>query len=282
MKPLQQSVEESLNVRTVPSWIAQRFAALRERREAALIPFITAGDPDLETTALALIALDESGADFLELGVPYSDPLADGPVIQAAATRSLQRGTTLGAVFRLVAEVTPRLRAPLIVFTYFNPILALGVERFAEQLAHSGAAGVLVPDLPIEEGETLQRVTGEQGLDVIWLAAPTSSPERLRRIVEHTTGFVYLVSTTGVTGTREQVASGLRTQVAQLRALTTQPVAVGFGISTPEQVAEVVALGADGVVVGSAFVQLLASTPAAQQTQRLADFCRELKAACRR
>ncbi|UFP93689.1 tryptophan synthase subunit alpha [Gloeobacter morelensis] len=262
-----------------PGRIARVFAALHARREVAFIPFITAGDPNLETTAEALLTLDRNGADVLELGVPYSDPLADGPTIQAAATRALARGTTPGAVLDLVARLTPELRAPLIVFIYFNLILAVGIEAFVERLAASGASGLLVPDLPVEEGDALQTAANVHGLDIIWLVAPTSPPERLRRIAERTTGFVYLVSTTGVTGARAQVASSVRTSLAQLRALTTRPVAVGFGISTPEQAHEVASLGADGVIVGSACVQLLATTAPQERLGKLAEFCRQLKEA---
>lgn len=257
--------------------IARRFAELRARREVAFLPFVTAGDPDLQTTAQALIALDQSGADILELGVPYSDPLADGPVIQAAATRALARGTTLSAVLALLAQLSGQLQAPVIVFTYFNPILAMGIETFVEQLAASGAGGLLVPDLPVEEGEVLQRAAHSQGLDIIWLAAPTSPPDRLRQIAAATTGFIYLVSTTGVTGRREQVAGTLRSSLAQLRTLTTHPIAVGFGIASVEQAREVASLGADGVAVGSAIVQLLAETPAPERLAKLTAFCQQLK-----
>ncbi len=264
------------------SRIEQCFATLRERREVALIPFITAGDPDLATTAQALATLDAAGADVLELGVPYSDPLADGPVIQAAATRSLARGTSLSSVLALVQEVSPRLRAPLVLYTYFNPILSYGLEHFFERLQAVGASGLLIPDLPVEEGEKIRHIAQAHQIDIIWLVAPTSPPERMRKIVAQSSGFLYLVSTTGVTGMRAQIAASLGQTLGQLRTLTTQPVAVGFGISNTEQAHAVAELGADGVIVGSAFVQLLASTDPAERLEKLGSFCAALKQAAQR
>lgn len=262
-----------------PSRIEQCFAQLRKDEQVALIPFLTAGDPDLETTAQALLMLDRSGADLLELGIPYSDPLADGPVIQAAASRSLARGTNLHAVLELVARITPNLRAPLILFTYYNPVLALGVENFLDRARASGASGLVIPDLPVEEGEAILTAARTRDLDIIWLVAPTSPPERLRRIVTVARGFIYLVSTTGVTGMRDQVSDSVLTVLGTLRSLTTRPVAVGFGISTPEQAAQVANWGADGVIVGSAFVQRLAETPAEQRLEAIGAFCSTLKRA---
>lgn len=249
----------------------------------ALIPFIVAGDPDLETTAKALEALDaarrlvrpppvhadtpgaQAGADIIELGVPYSDPLADGPVIQEAATRALAAGATLDAVLRLVATTAPRLRAPLIVFTYYNPILRRGAATFVAQLAAAGAAGLLIPDIPLEETDEARRLCTAAGLELVLLCTPTTSDERMGRIAAATQGFVYLVSVTGVTGVQEGVAARVQGLLGRLKAVTDKPVAVGFGVATPAQAAQLAAWGADGVIVGSAFVRALggAASPAA-------------------
>lgn len=257
--------------------IADHFAQLRSRRTVALIPFVTAGDPDLETTAQALFTLDQQGADFLEVGVPYSDPLADGPVIQAAATRSLARGTTLKAVLEMLRQITPQLKSPVILFTYYNPILAVGPEAFLDKLKACGVSGMVIPDLPLEEGETLRKLAQARALEIIWLAAPTSPPARLQSLAAVASGFVYLVSTTGVTGMRTQVADSVKTSIEHLRSLTTLPIAVGFGISTPDQARQVAQWGADGVIVGSAFVKLLQEKPAEERLIALGQFCRSLK-----
>jgi tryptophan synthase alpha chain len=191
--------------------ISERFKSLRERGECALIPFITAGDPDLETTAKALMVLDAAGAAMIEVGVPYSDPLADGPTIQAAATRALLRGTKLEQVLDLVERVIPSLRSPIILFTYYNPILYRG-EPFLQKLADVGVAGLVVPDLPLEEAENLLSCAAKYGIEVILLVAPTSSSQRIEAIARHSQGFIYLVSVTGVTGMR----SGLDERVNDL------------------------------------------------------------------
>jgi tryptophan synthase alpha chain len=257
--------------------IADHFAQLRSRRAVALIPFVTAGDPDLETTAQALLTLDQQGADFLEVGVPYSDPLADGPVIQAAATRSLARGTTLNAVLEMLRQITPQLQSPVILFTYYNPILAVGPEVFLDRLQACGVSGMVIPDLPIEEGETLRKLAQDRALEIIWLAAPTSPQTRLQHLAAVASGFIYLVSTTGVTGMRTQVADSVKTSIENLRSLTTLPIAVGFGISTPDQARQVAQWGADGVIVGSAFVKLLQEKSAEERLTALGHFCRALK-----
>ncbi|MGB3138559.1 MAG: tryptophan synthase subunit alpha, partial [Nodosilinea sp.] len=176
--------------------VSDRFRTLRDQSKCALIPFITAGDPDLETTAAALRVLDQNGADFIELGVPYSDPLADGPVIQAAATRALQKGVTLAAVLAMVTGM--QIQAPLILFTYYNPILNRGIDRFMADLSAAGVAGLVVPDLPLEEVDTLLKSAAAAHIDVTLLVAPTSPPERIEAIAAQAQGFVYLVSVTGV------------------------------------------------------------------------------------
>ncbi len=264
----------------MPSLITARFQELRQRQEKALIPYITAGDPDLSTTWAALQVLDQNGADFIELGVPYSDPLADGPVIQAAATRALQRGVTLRAILQGLRQIP--LRAPLILFTYYNPIYQVGIPAFLEQVQAAGCAGLVVPDLPLEEAEPLRQAAQAKGIDLILLVAPTSSAQRMRQIAQHSSGFLYLVSTTGVTGQRATLGERIPTLLQQLRQQTSLPIGVGFGISNPEQACQVVRWGADAAIVGSAFVQRLAeaATPS-QGLEHIGQFCRELKAALR-
>ncbi|MBW4592903.1 MAG: tryptophan synthase subunit alpha [Brasilonema angustatum HA4187-MV1] len=261
------------------SSISQRFQSLRDRNQRALIPFITAGDPDLQTTKEALRILDSNGADFIELGVPYSDPLADGPVIQAAATRALHKGTKLEHVLEIVADVSPNLQAPIILFTYYNPILNRGVESFLAQLAKVGVRGLVVPDLPLEEAEYLINTAAEFGIEVILLVAPTSSKERIEAIAKQSQGFIYLVSVTGVTGVRSQLQDRVKTLLTQMRSITDKPIGVGFGISGPEQARQVSDWGADGVIVGSAFVQRLANGSPTEGLQAVEQLSQELKAA---
>ncbi|WP_017301917.1 tryptophan synthase subunit alpha [Nodosilinea nodulosa] len=256
--------------------VSDRFRALRQRGECALIPFITAGDPDLETTAAALQVLDQNGADFIELGVPYSDPLADGPVIQAAATRALGQGVTLDTVLAMVAGL--KLQAPLILFTYYNPILNRGIDRFMADLAAAGVAGLVVPDLPLEEVDGLLAAAAAAAIDVTLLVAPTSPPDRIEAIAAQAQGFVYLVSVTGVTGVRNELQSRVKDLIAGLKHTTDKPVGVGFGVSDPDQAQQLKAWGADGVIVGSAFVKRLAADPPPVALATIADFCRRLKA----
>ncbi len=258
--------------------IAEQFAHLKASGSKALIPFITAGDPDLETTWAALQALDDNGADLIELGVPYSDPLADGSVIQAAATRALQKGTRLEAILAGLSGL--RLRAPVILFTYYNPIYRAGLDPFMAKVRQAGCSGLVVPDLPVEESQPLIDAAQAHGLDVILLVAPTSTPERMSQIAQRSSGFVYLVSTTGVTGQRQTLATRIPELVGRLRQHTLLPIGVGFGISSPEQARQVVDWGADAAIVGSAFVQRLAqaATPA-EGIQAAGSFCRDLKAA---
>ncbi|MGK7881063.1 MAG: tryptophan synthase subunit alpha, partial [Crocosphaera sp.] len=210
--------------------VSDCFQSLRDRGQCALIPFITAGDPDLDTTAKALRVLDASGADIIELGVPYSDPLADGPVIQAAATRALGRGVKLEDVLKIVKEVQPDIKAPIILFTYYNPIFYRGVEPFLEQIKAAGVQGLVVPDLPLEEAETLLKPAAAMGIEVTLLVAPTSPIERIQAIATQSQGFIYLVSVTGVTGMRTQVGSRVEDLLKSLRSTTNKPIGVGFGI----------------------------------------------------
>lgn len=236
------------------STVEGAFARCREERRAAFIPFLMAGDPDLETSERLVAALADGGADLIELGVPFSDPIADGPVNQRAATRALAAGTSLSRVLELVARCRDRVGVPVVLFSYFNPIHACGVARFAERAAASGVDGVLCVDLPPEEaaGE-YGPALAEAGVDAVYLLAPTSDRERIEAVDRAATGFVYYVSRTGVTGERAELAPELVRGVKRARRRLRLPLAVGFGISTPEQVAAVGAI-ADGVVVGSALV----------------------------
>ena len=259
--------------------ISRCFENLRRNQECALIPFITAGDPDLETTAKALQVLDNSGADIIELGVPYSDPLADGPVIQAAATRALARGTTLEQVLEMLKGISPSLRSPIILFTYYNPILYRGVDKFLQQIQDAGVSGLVVPDLPLEESAGLIKPAAEMGIDLTLLVAPTSSPERIEAIARASQGFIYLVSVTGVTGMRTQMQGRVSDLLQQIRHVTDKPIGVGFGISDVEQARQVKAWGADAAIVGSAIVKRLAEGTPEQGLDAIAQFCQSLKIA---
>ena len=259
--------------------VKERFDQLREKGECALIPFITAGDPDLDTTAEALQMLDSNGADLIELGVPYADPLADGPTIQAAATRSLNKGTTLEAVLTLVKEVSPKLSAPIILFTYYNPVLNRGVETFLKDIYEAGARGLVVPDLPLEEMDDLLTAAEKAGIAVILLVAPTSPEERIQAIAQKSQGFIYLVSVTGVTGVRQAVANRVEGLLANLHSVTDKPIGVGFGVSEPAQAKQLKDWGADGVIVGSAIVKRLATGAPQEGLAAVGEFCAQLKAA---
>ncbi len=259
--------------------ISNCFQSLRDSQSCALIPFITAGDPDLETTEKALQVLDSNGADFIELGVPYSDPLADGPVIQAAATRALEKGTKLEQVLEMLARVSPQLKAPIILFTYYNPILNRGVKEFLAQVAKVGVRGLVIPDLPLEEAEDLIQNAANFGIEVTLLVAPTSSTQRIEAITRQSQGFIYLVSVTGVTGMRSQIESRVEDLLATMRDITDKPIGVGFGISGPEQARQVKDWGADAVIVGSAFVKKLANKNPAEGLKAVGELCQQLKAA---
>lgn len=261
------------------SSVSACFKSLHTSSQCALIPFITAGDPDLKTTAEALRVLDKSGADLIELGVPYSDPLADGPTIQAAATRALQRGVSLDDVLAMLKDVAPEVKAPIILFTYYNPILNRGIESFLKQIAEVGVKGLVVPDLPLEEAESLLKPAAEIGIEVVLLVAPTSPKERIAAIAQQSQGFIYLVSVTGVTGVRNQLESRVQDLLQQMRAVTDKPIGVGFGISGPEQAKTVKNWGADAVIVGSAFVQRLAQATPTEGLSAIGEFCQNLKSA---
>jgi tryptophan synthase alpha chain len=240
--------------------ISQRFARRRAEGRPAFIAFLTAGDPSLDRTVGAAVELDGAGADVLELGVPFSDPLADGPVIQRASERALARGVTLPRVLETVRRIRERSAMPLLLFSYYNPLLQHGLERLAREAKAAGVDGVLVTDLPPEEAGEWVAVARAADIDTVFLASPTSPPERLKRVAEASRGFVYAISRTGVTGERQALSGDARPLVERLRGLTHVPVALGFGLSTPEQVREAAAV-ADGVVVGSALVRFLEEHP---------------------
>uniref|UniRef100_A0A1J3IY14 Tryptophan synthase alpha chain, chloroplastic n=1 Tax=Noccaea caerulescens TaxID=107243 RepID=A0A1J3IY14_NOCCA len=237
--------------------LADTFKELKKQGKVAFIPYITAGDPDLSTTAEALKVLDACGSDIIELGVPYSDPLADGPVIQAAATRSLERGTNLDSILDMLDKVVPQLSCPVSLFTYYNPILKRGLGKFMASIRDVGVQGLVVPDVPLEETEMLRKEALSNSIELVLLTTPTTPTERMKRIVEASEGFIYLVSSIGVTGARASVSGKVQSLLKDIKEATDKPVAVGFGISKPEHVKQIAGWGADGVIVGSAMVKLL-------------------------
>ncbi|XWS46908.1 hypothetical protein CRYUN_Cryun14cG0108500 [Craigia yunnanensis] len=260
--------------------LSDTFSKLKKQGKVAFIPYITAGDPDLSTTAEALKVLDSCGSDIIELGVPYSDPLADGPVIQAAATRSLARGTNFNAILSMLKEVVPQLSCPIALFTYYNPILKRGVEKFMVTVKDIGIHGLVVPDVPLEETEILRREALKNKIELVLLTTPTTPTDRMKAIVEASEGFVYLVSSIGVTGARASVSDRVETLLRDIKEATTKPVAVGFGISKPEHVKQVAGWGADGVIVGSAMVKLLGEAKSPEEgLKELEIFTKSLKSA---
>ncbi|PYQ13065.1 MAG: tryptophan synthase subunit alpha [Acidobacteria bacterium] len=240
--------------------IGERFRLLKQRRGKAFVAFVTAGDPSLDRTVEVAGEMEKAGVDVLELGVPFSDPLADGPVIQRASERALGRGTTLARVLEAVRRIREASELPLLLFSYFNPLLRFGLPALAAEAKAAGVDGVLVTDLPPEEADGWLALARAAGLDTVFLAAPTSPDDRLRRVAEASRGFVYAVSRTGVTGERDALSDDARPLLARIKSLTGEPVALGFGISTPAQFAAAASV-ADGVVVGSALVRFLEEHP---------------------
>ncbi len=239
------------------SRIDDTFARLKAERRPGLVTYTTAGDPDLPRSAEILKALDRAGADVLEVGVPFSDPLADGPVIQRATERALAAGGSLRASLAVVEQIRSHVRAPIVIFSYANPLLRMGVDAFARRAAAAGVDGVLALDLPIEEADEFRETLSASGLDTIFLLSPTTTEARIRKAAALGRGFLYGISRLGVTGARDRVASGAEALAGRIRAHTTMPIALGFGISRPEHVAEV-GMYADAAVVGSALVTLIA------------------------
>ena len=236
--------------------IAAKFRQLHARGESALIPFVVAGDPNLETTAALVREFEARGADIIELGVPFSDPMADGPANQRAAQRGLKFGASLAAILSMVSDLRKETEIPLILFGYYNPIFHYGCVRLCDNAARAGIDALLVVDLPLEEAGELKKPARANGLDLIYLLAPTTPIERARKVVRSASGFIYYVSVTGVTGARAALASDIEEQVNNLRRVTDLPIGVGFGISTPAQAAQV-ARFSDAVVVGSAITLLI-------------------------
>lgn len=238
--------------------ISNLFARKRAERRKAFIAYVTGGDPTPAHTASLVLALERGGADLVELGVPFSDPIADGPVIQRASDRALKAGTTVPQLLEIVREIRRKSDIPLLLFSYMNPLLHYGFERLAREVADAGIDGVLLTDLCIEEASEPVRQLHAHGLDTVFLGAPTSTERRLKLVAEHSSGFVYLVSRTGVTGEQASLSESAAPLVQRMRAITDLPLAVGFGIGSAQQVAEVSRI-ADAVVVGSALVQCIAA-----------------------
>ncbi len=261
--------------------IDQCFAALRGRRQSALVPFLTAGDPDLDTTGELLDAAVRGGADLIELGVPFSDPTADGPAIQRSAARAIERGSSLPRILEVVSSFRRRSDVPLILFGYYNPIFHYGPQRFADDAKAAGADGLLVVDLPPEEADELYRPARKAGLKLIFLLAPTSDGDRVQAVLKKASGFLYFVSMTGVTGSKKIETGDVGEMVTSLRAASDLPIGVGFGITSAQEAARVASF-ADAVVVGSAIVRLIEeSAGAADLPRRVESFIGELGRAVR-
>jgi tryptophan synthase alpha chain len=257
--------------------ITQLFAQLKREKRKGFIAYITAGDPTPARTPSLVEALERGGTDLIELGVPFSDPIADGPVIQRAGYRALEAGTTVRKVLEIASEIRARSEIPLLLFTYLNPIMRYGIEQLAHDAKAAGIDGCLLTDASVEEAGQYVRVMRDAGLDTVFLAAPTSTPRRLQLVARYSTGFVYLVSRTGVTGERDSMSKAVAPLVTAMRAVSTLPLAVGFGISTPEHVAEVGAQ-AEAVVVGSAIMRVIEQNrDNASLELQLESFVRELK-----
>ena len=259
--------------------IAQRFEQLRKNGEKALVVFLSAGDPDLDTTDALVLAMAESGADLIEIGVPFSDPVAEGPTIQRSSERGLASGASLRRILERVERLRSKVELPLLLMGYANPFYAMGAERFAVAAGQVGVDGILVVDLPPEEGHDFFAAADRHGIDAVLMATPTTPPERMKYLVEATRGFLYYVSLTGVTGARGELASDVQAQVDLAKSFGDVPVCVGFGVSKPEHARELAGF-ADGVVVGSAIVDRIESAGSREKAVELvASFVEELKRA---
>ena len=263
------------------SKLDRTFAQLRQRGEKALIAYVMAGDPSLQDTEQLVVELEQAGADIIELGVPFSDPIADGPVIQQAAERALRSGTSLRTILPMVTRLRARTRIPLVLMVYYNNVHAFGPERFCHEAAQAGIDGLIIPDMPPDEASPLKGPAAAAGLQLIFLLAPTSTAERRTFVARQSQGFVYYVSLTGITGAKLLSMADVRNNVEKIRKVTHVPVAVGFGVATPEDAANVAAI-ADGVIVGSAIVkQIAAHQQKPEMVKHVAEFVRSLKNAMR-
>lgn len=261
------------------SRIEKRFERIRAEKRKALVAFISAGDPDLESTRRHFEVIENNGADIIELGVPFSDPLADGPVIQAASQRALKGGTTLRKIVGLVAEIRKTSELPIVLMSSFNPVFVYGLQEFVDDAVAAGVDGVILPDLPPEEAGEFRALADAKGLDMIFLLAPTSTPERVAMVAERSRGFIYYVSLTGTTGVKSQLSEALAGKVAAIRQVAQQPVLVGFGISGPEQAREAAAVS-DGVIIGSAIVRIIEQNPdAGEREEKVGGFIADVKKA---
>ncbi len=243
------------------------------------MPFLMAGDPNLEMTSQILLALQDKGADMIELGIPYSDPLADGPIIQLSASRALKSGTSPLKVLELLESLKFKLRIPIILFTYFNPLLSFGFNKFCKIASEVGVSGLIIPDLPLEEANQFSDIAKTHNLDLILLVAPTTPFERMKNISLKTRGFTYLVSVTGVTGERNKLENRVEDLISNLKKMSGNPIAVGFGISAPEHVKRVKNWGADGVIIGSAFVKRIYENNEKSIVSEVANFCEMMREA---
>ncbi len=261
------------------STFPQTWSRLRKDRKKALVAFVTAGDPDLDTTYRAILALEKGGADIIELGVPFSDPMADGPVIQKASERALAKGVTLKKIFHLVARIRKVSKIPILLMGYYNPILSYGAAAYARDAAFAGVDGSIVVDLPPEESSELDGELKKKKIDLIYLLTPTSDEDRIRKVVSRCRGFIYFVSITGITGAKLRSESEIRKQVSKIRKHTRTPIAIGFGISKPEQARLMSKIG-DGIVIGSALVDLIFRNSGSKKLDaKVETFARSMKRA---
>lgn len=258
--------------------IDRTFKRLKALKKRAFITYITAGDPSLAMTAKLVPALEKAGVDLVELGIPFSDPLADGPVIQAASKRALDRGAKLKKIFAMVKALRRTSGIPLVFMTYYNPVLHYGIGRFMKECRKCGVDGVIVPDLPCDEAKELMRYSRREKVAAIFLAAPTSTNARLRAIAKNSAGFIYYVSLTGVTGARAKLPPEVISRVRAIKHMTKKPVCVGFGVSTPGQARHIAAV-ADGVIVGSAIVKVIGDTPQGALVNKVSAFAKRLAGA---
>jgi tryptophan synthase alpha chain len=264
------------------SRIEETFKRLEAKNEKALVMYLTAGDPDLDTTGRLLLSLEEAGADIIEIGVPFSDPMADGPTIQRAAGRAIENGVTLDNILDMLEEIRPNLNIPVILFGYFNPIFSFGLKRFSKRAEEVGIDGLILVDLPYEESREIRRFTDNlddgRRIDFINLISPVTDGDRLKEIISDASGFLYYVSVTGVTGARDKLPPDVEEQIVKLKGMTDLPVVVGFGVSNPETTARLGGVS-DGVVVGSALVNIIEENGGKGETlfSNVVDFVSSLK-----